>query len=250
MFENKNLVIGLLIAFGLIGNGYFIGKSIERFRQEDRSISVKGFAEREVKADMAVWTIKTRITTNDLSEGSRTVEQAKSKITAFLLENGIKQEEIVQKVLSVNDRLAQEYGGENNIKFRYLIDNVMQVRSTNVEHIQSVSHKTDDLIKEGIISSNNQEYDPAVKFVFTGLNKIKPEMLSEATTNAMKAALEFTGKSQVHLGKMQRASQGFFTIVDRDAYLNSQSDGGGFESNLNDVYKKVRVVVNIEYSIY
>ena len=75
-------------------------------------------------------------------------------------------------------------------------------------------------------------------------------MLSEATQNAKKAAIEFTKESGVKLGKLQRASQGLFSIVDRDySVMANTGDGGFFDPNVNDIYKKVKVVVNIDYSI-
>jgi hypothetical protein len=73
-------------------------------------------------------------------------------------------------------------------------------------------------------------------------------MLSEATQNARKAAMEFTRESNVSLGDLKKASQGLFTIVDRDDFAAGQT-GEGYGNNVNDIYKKVRVVVNIEFSV-
>jgi hypothetical protein len=107
---------------------------------------------------------------------------------------------------------------------------------------------TDELLKIGVVISNINEYQPSVQYLYTKLNDIKPEMLSEATQNARKAALEFTRESKVGLGEMKKASQGLFTIVDRDDFVAGQT-GEGYGNNVNDIWKKVRVVVNIEYSV-
>jgi hypothetical protein len=85
--------------------------------------------------------------------------------------------------------------------------------------------------------------------MFTKLNEIKPAMLQEATQNARKAALEFTKESYVSLGPLKKANQGLFSIVDRDDSVSAQTGEGGYGANVNDIYKKVRVVVNIEYSV-
>lgn len=247
--DNKFGLLSVALFLGLALCGLFIGRSIERFKKEDRYISVKGFSEREVKSNMAVWNIKTRITTNDIIDGSKEIEMTKNKIVQFLLENGIKQEEIIQKDLNVNDKVASDYGSGTVFKYRFVIENTLQVRSNNVETIQKVSRMTDELLKVGVVVSNDQGYDPSVKYIYTKLNEIKPEMLSEATMNAKKAGLEFTNKSEVKLGNLRKASQGLFSISDRDDYLTSQTDGGGFGAGVNDIYKKVRVVVNVDYSI-
>jgi uncharacterized protein len=87
-----------------------LGSALKRFKTEDRFISVKGFSEREVKSDFAVWTITSSVANNDLAEGSKLIEEAKNKVVDFLIKNGVKQEEIIQKDLIVNDKKAQEYG--------------------------------------------------------------------------------------------------------------------------------------------
>jgi len=109
--ENKRIIaISLAIIIGLSISAAILGRAIERFKKEDRYISVKGFSEREVKSDFAVWTIRTRIANNDLSEGSRIIDETRNKVIDFLLKNNIKQDEIIQKDLIVNDKKAQDYG--------------------------------------------------------------------------------------------------------------------------------------------
>ena len=248
--KNKLLIIAISIVSGLVIAGFIIGRSLERFKKEDRYISVKGFSEREVKANFAVWTIKTRITTNDLAEGSRNIEENKRKIVEFLVGNGIKKDEIIQQNLSVTDKLARDYGTNDIGAFRYIIENSIQVRTENVDTIEHVSKQTDKLLKAGVLIADNTEYNPGVKYLFTGLNDIKPLMLSEATQNARKAATEFTKENNVRLGKLKKANQGLFSIVDRDFSISSPGNEGGYYApNVNDMYKKVKVVVNIEYSI-
>jgi hypothetical protein len=249
MKNNNKIIIAIAIVIGLGLNGIFIGRALQRFKKEDRSISVKGFSEREVKSNLAVWTIKTRVTTNDIAEGSRKIETDKQKIVAFLLQKGIKESEIFQQDLKVVDKMAREYGNSDIGSYRYIIENAMQVRSENVDTIQQVKRMTDELLKIGVVISNVDDYRPSVQYLFTRLNEIKPAMLQEATQNARKAALEFTKDSNVSLGPLKKANQGLFSIVDRDDSISGQTDGGGYGMNVNDIYKKVRVVVNIEFSV-
>lgn len=238
-------IIALSIMIGLIGSGLAIGRALERFRVEERTISVKGLAEREVKADMAVWTLQTKITTNDLVEGSRHIELNQAKIIDFLKSNGIQDDEIFPQNSNVSDKLAREYGTENIGMFRYIIEKSVQVRTNNVDVVAAVSKQTDKLMKVGVLITDNYN---TLQYLYTGLNDIKPEMLSEATQNAKLAALEFTKESDVKLGKLKRASQGLFTIVDRD-YSIMSPNYGSYSDAVYDVYKKVRVVVSVDYSV-
>ena len=155
----------------------------------------------------------------------------------FLLRNNIRQEDIIQKDLIVNDRKAQEYGNQIGDSYRFIIDKTVQVRSSDVDNVQKVSRMTDELLKAGVVISNRNEYEGSVKFFFTKLNEIKPDMLSEATRNAKAAAVQFTNESNTKLGDLRKATQGLFSIIDRDNFLSGQTDYGMSGS---DLYKKVQ----------
>ncbi|MFM7799369.1 MAG: SIMPL domain-containing protein, partial [Planctomycetota bacterium] len=47
------LALGAALALGLLLAGFAVSKGLERFRMADRSITVKGLAERSVEADYA-----------------------------------------------------------------------------------------------------------------------------------------------------------------------------------------------------
>lgn len=250
--ENRGTTLtALAIFFGLTIGAYLLGKSFERFRTDDRFISVKGFAEREVKADLVIWSFKIRITTNDLQEGNTSLETAVKKVNDFLIKNGINTKEITQQSLAVTDKQANEYGGQNgNERYRYIIQQTIEVRSANVDAVQRVSRMTSELLSAGVALSTGADYTgTGLRFIFTKLNDVKPAMLSEATKNARTAAEEFTKESQTHLGKMRKASQGLFSILDRDESLAGGGEGGYYASGTSDLYKKIRVVISVEYAI-
>ena len=81
-----------------------------------------------------------------------------------------------------------------------------------------------------------QEYgDNSIRYEFTGLTEIKPEMVQEAMKNAAATAEQFARDADSKLGGVITASQGQFSIEDRDA---------------NTPYiKKIRVVNTVEYAI-
>jgi len=56
---NKTPLIHVLIlALAIVLAGAAIGSGVQRFRLADRSITVKGVAERPVKADIALWPVR------------------------------------------------------------------------------------------------------------------------------------------------------------------------------------------------
>jgi uncharacterized protein len=86
--------------------------------------------------------------------------------------------------------------------------------------------------KEGIVFTGGN-YQSQTEYLFTRLNEIKPEMIEEATRQAREVAQKFAADSQSTLGKIKKASQGQFSISDRDKN--------------NPHIKKIRVVSTVEY---
>lgn len=67
------------------------------------------------------------------------------------------------------------------------------------------------------IAISGQDYEARTQFLYTGLNKIKPGMIEQATRNAREVAEKFAHDSGSKLCKIKRANQGQFTIEDRDS---------------------------------
>lgn len=70
-----NVVAAIVVAVGLAASGWLVGTGIENMRALDRYVTVKGLAERDVRADKAVWPI-TYVATDDV------LQNAQAKIDA------------------------------------------------------------------------------------------------------------------------------------------------------------------------
>ena len=170
---------------------------------------------------------------NNISGINADLSNANRKIKDFLIKNGIPADEIEVGAPQVNDLWTNEYNDNRN-RERYNARTVITVTSSNVDKVRDLITRTGDLLKEGIAIAPN-DYQTQIKYSFTSLNKIKPEMIEEATKNAREAAEKFAKDSESKLGKIRHANQGQFSISDRDA---------------NTPYiKKVRVVTTVEYSL-
>ena len=250
--ENKQSLAVLIcvVLLGTLGGSFILGKSFENLRKGDRYVTVKGFAEREVKADLAVWPIKVRVASNDLADAGRSIELQKSKVVQFLVKHGFDAKEIIQQDLRVSDKQAREYGPANlKDMLRYVVDATILLRSKNVEKVEEVSRMTDELVRAGVVLSTKNEWQgEGPKYIFTQLNNIKPEMMAEATRNSKNAATQFVHESGSKLGAIRKASQGLFSIEERDAFSVGPAEGGGaYTVGASDPFKRVRVVVTVDY---
>ncbi len=227
--KNQQVNLGAPIMIGLIVLGLFIFLGIKQFRTADRIVSVKGLCEKEVAADRAIYPISYFVLGNDVQSLYSETKQKNSTIVNFLQKNGIEESEITISAPSITDTRT-EYN--NNKPYNYSVKTVITVYTTKVDVVRDLIGKQAQLMNMGIVTTGN-DWENRTQFMFTGLNNIKPEMIEEATANARASAEKFAKDSKSKLGKIKQASQGQFSISDRDE---------------NTPYiKTVRVVTSLDY---
>jgi uncharacterized protein len=234
----------MVLALGIVLAGWLVGSGISSVRTADRFVSVKGVAEREVRADLAIWPIQFAVTDDNIPAAQARVTANVIKIAAFLSENGIDSSEVELTSLRVTDVLANPYNPPNRVGNRYIIEQTVLVRTTRPDLVQAASRRVGELVNAGIPLSSGQYGATGPTYVFRKLNDLKPSMIAEATAEARKAAEQFAKDSKSRLGGIHRANQGVFVILPRDA---SDTQGGPGMGEQGQMYKLVRVVTTVEY---
>jgi hypothetical protein len=227
---NDNRIAALILAIGIAIAGISIGIGVYKGRAADRYVTVKGLAEREVKADLAIWPITFRVTSNDLASLRTGIEDGRIAVTQFLKDAGFNENVIANSVPRIND--TQAFGSNTRSLYRYVADVTVTTRSTDVDLVKRTMEQSGKLVGKGVVLSADNWQTPT-EFLYTNLNAIKPEMIEEATKDARKAAEKFATDSGSEVGKIRSATQGYFSIADRDR--NSPE------------LKVVRVVTTVEY---
>lgn len=224
------LALGLVSGLGLLG--WKLGGSLIRFKEFERTVTVKGLAEREASADIAIWPIGFTAANDDLNELYADLGRTSDKVVAFLRGRDFGDDEISVAPPTVNDKLARQWGGDANVGLRYTATQSVTVYTDRVDAVRKALADLAALGRQGVVLSGG-DYANRTQFIFTGLNDLKPTMIEEATRNAREVAMKLAEDSQSRLGKIRRAQQGVFSIEDRD-------------SNTPHI-KKVRVVSTLEY---
>lgn len=235
MTENSKvsaLVLGVFIFLGLATLGYLLGNAAIKFKEYERTVTVKGLSEREYEADIVIWPIQFTEAGNNLGELYGSIERSTEKIRVFLEKAGISQEEITFSTPSITDKSAQQYGNQAKAEFRYTAIQTVTVYSKNIKSVRNVMGTLSELGKQEIVFTGGN-YQSTTEYLFTRLNEVKPEMIEEATRKAREVAEKFASDSKSTLGKIRKASQGQFSINARDKN--------------NPHIKKVRVVSTVAY---
>lgn len=221
-----------ILAVAICVFGTFVQRALERFVDKERTVTVKGLSEREVPADKVIWPLVYKELGNDPSELYQRFERKNAIVVAFLKKHGLSEREITVNPPQIKDRFADSWS-QTGISDRYVASSVIIVNSGQVEQVRSIMKQQTELMKAGIALVSEEYGANMVQYEFTGLNDVKPEMIEESTKNARVAAEKFAKDSESSLGSIRHASQGQFSITNRD--------------NNTPYIKNVRVVSTIEY---
>ncbi|MCL1891995.1 MAG: SIMPL domain-containing protein [Alphaproteobacteria bacterium] len=242
--ENPWTPVAVILAIGLAVGGFFIGDGIYQSLAR-RTVTVKGLAERDAVADMAIWNINISKVGGDLADLQKQVDSDIAKIKTFLKNAGFSDTEIQNTRVQVRDNFAgyspvelKENIQSGKNQGRYVIETGVMVRSSNVNLVDSLSRQMGELVRQGI--TIKEDYQGPI-YIFNGLNDIKIPMIQQATINATEAGRQFAKDAGARLGRIQTANQGVFSIESRDP------TGPWSNDEKQSIYKKIRVVSTVTF---
>jgi len=228
---NKIALAGaVVLAGGMVVGGYLLGDGLRRAHAAERSVTVRGLAERDVTADLATWTIAYSATGNDLPSVRAEIEQNTEALKGYFKSLGFPDNALTATGAGVNQFI-------NNGVPNITITQRMQLRTNDIERARKAVADQFDLVRRGVTLQEGS----AMTYSFTKLNAIKPEMVAQATKDARNAAEQFAKDSGTAVGGIKSATQGYFSIEPRDG---EQSGGYGAADT---PFKKVRVVTTVDF---
>jgi hypothetical protein len=219
-----------ILALGMIAGGYLLGNGLVRAKDADRSVTVRGLAEKDVTADLATWTIAYSASAGDLATAQSSVDRDSAAIQAFFKELGFPAEALEPTGVNVS-QFTQDGVPTFTVRQR------MSLRTNDIDRAQRAVRRQFELVRRGVVL----EEGSGMAYTFTKLNGIKPEMVAEATKDARSAAEQFAKDSGTGVGGIKSATQGYFEITARDG------DGGGGWGVSDSPFKKVRVVTTVDF---
>ncbi|MBV7257333.1 SIMPL domain-containing protein [Pacificimonas sp. WHA3] len=222
------LIAAVILALGMIVGGYLLGDGLTRANLSDRSVTVRGLAEREVTADLATWTIRFTAQGNDFETVKRQTGAMANSARMFLKEQGFADAAISAPELSVNQWMN---GTIPQVQIRQAI----RLNTNDIARAEKAYAAQGALLDRGVAI---EQGGAAMVYSFTRLTELKPEMIAEATKDARAAAEQFARDSGASVGGIKSARQGYFSIDARDGAVGSSGDSPA---------QKVRVVTTVDF---
>ena len=228
------MLAAALVSGGLVGGGYLLGDGLRRAKMAERSVTVRGLAERNVTADLATWTIAFSETGAELVQVQGAIDDKSQAVRAFFQRAGFPASALSDTGASVN-----QFFDNNRQQQVVTVRRRLQLRTTDVMRARAAFARQADLIRAGVAL----EEGSGIVYSFTKLNAIKPQMIAEGTRSARQSAEQFADDSGTDVGGIKSATQGYFSIGARDGDATGEGGGGAGDSP----FQKVRVVTTIDF---
>ena len=220
-----------IIAGGLVAGGFLLGDGLVRMKAAERSVTVRGLAEREVTADLATWTLSLAATATNLQTAQANTDRDAEALRAFFADLGFPASALTPAGVNVSN-----YTDDGTVF--YTVRQRIVLRTKDIDRAQRAVRSQADLVRKGVVLEDGS----GISYTFTGLNAIKPAMVAEATRDARAAAEQFAKDSGADVGGIRKATQGYFSIDARDG------EAGGW--GIGDTpFKKVRVVTTVDFAL-
>ena len=230
----------VILALGMVVSAGVLSKFFVRVKHE-KPITVKGYAEQNITADIGSFSCNCRVRGVSLQEAYGKLQENRSRVLDYLKRQGFNAAEVrpeIADTLRINKRT--EKGVELNETEFFDAHQTITVTSSNVALIRDAALGITDLIKEGVELSVAPP-----DFLVSDLKDIKLQLLAKATEDGYRRALALAEHSHAQVGALVAAEQGVLQIT----RPHSTETAGGGMYDTSTIEKSAKAVVTLEYTI-
>lgn len=250
MTEHNNLfkamtVLGLLLAIGMASAAFILGVQAKRAVSGQQSITVKGLAEKPIKADSAEWTITIGVSSDTQANALNTLAEELKVVQTFLGKQGLDQSTWTIDVETIGPHYEEIFIKDVPRQVQKGFDAYQNIR-INTKDLAKITAANKAFLQ--LKADNHPVNAQPPSYLVSNLEAIKMSLIADATKNARSRATEFVKQDGVKVGVMKSASQGAFYILPVGGADDSDNSYGGVYDK-STIDKTARVVVTIVYNI-
>lgn len=235
----------IIFSLALIIAATVLGYQVKQVGGGRETISVKGLAEKPVKADRAEWTVKVLVKGASNADALAKLRRERPALDEFLAKSGFEKAALTESNEATEPNYDEVEGRNGNMR---------QVQNGNLAY-QAVTISTTDIAKVIAASRAIVQFEAdghpvsftAPQYLVSNLEDVKMSLIAAAMQNSRTRAGEFAKNGDVKVGPMRSASQGAFYILPACADQDVSDWGGAYDKTSVD--KVARVVVTVDYGI-
>ncbi len=235
------IIFGLTLPVSVVISTQLARRSFERVRIRGQTITVKGYAERDITSDLATWSAKLVTREAELAGAYARLERDRTSLLEYLAGKGFEASSVALAPVDIDTlRRRDEKGNLTNAIESYVLSQRLSIESTQVQTIADAARDVSALIGQGV-----ELQAELPRYLYTKLDDLKLELLAEATANGHERAVRLVTGSPNTVGSLRGASQGVFQIT--PAHSTEVSSTG--INDTDSVRKVTKAVVTLEYAI-
>jgi hypothetical protein len=235
----------LIFSVALVIAAAVLGYQVKQVGGGRESISVKGLAEKPVKADQAEWNVQLQVKGATIADALGVLRKEKPALDKFLAGAGFDAAALLESNESVEPNFEEVEGRNGNMRMVQngnLARQSVTIRTADIDRIIQASRAIVQFQADG----HPVSYGPP-QFLVSNLEEVKMSLIGAAMQNSRQRAAEFAKNGGVEVGPMRSASQGAFYILPAGANADVSDWGGTYDKSTVD--KTARVVVTVDYRI-
>ena len=231
------IITATILSFGLIISAALISNAIYNSDRSQSRITVKGVAEKRVKADKAIINIIFSTSNTKLEDAQSNIAGKEKAVLDILKSLELKENEYQINNVKVQPKFSERQPERETKILSYDVMQSIAVIPKNIEKSDEIYQKLQELK----ITFNNIEIIKP-EYYITSIEKYKKDLLVSATENAEMRAIEMLKVNKNEIGGLENMTQGQFEILpDREDSKHINDD------ETNQMYKKLRSVVTVTY---
>lgn len=223
---------------------WILGSAWKSSHSSNHTISVTGLASKDFDSDLIVWFGSVIRKSLELKDAYAEIKKDQETKKKYLIAKGILESEMVFNSINISKDFNVIYNNDGSRRETFngfVLSQQVEINSKNVEKVEKISREVTEIIDQGIEFNSN-----VPSYYYTKLDKLKLEMLSNATANAKQRAEKIAENAGAELGKLKKADMGIFQITAQNS-PEELTWGGAF--NTYSKNKTARITVKTDYFV-
>ena len=235
----------IIFSVALVIAASVLGYQVKQVGGGRESISVKGLAEKPVKADRAEWTVTLQVKGATIADALGKLRRERPALDEFLAKAGFEAASLTESNESTDPNYEQVEGRNGNMRSvqeGYVARQSITINTADIGKIITAARGIVQFEADGHPVNFGQP-----QFLVSNLEEVKMSLIAAAMQNSKARASEFARSGDVEVGRMRSASQGAFYILAAGGDQDVSDWGGSYDKSTVD--KIARVVVTVDYGI-
>ncbi len=237
-------ITAIIFGLAIVIAAYFLGNAYVKRANPPQVISVTGLGNENFTSDLIVWEGRFSSYSSVLTSAFDELNRQKEIVRSYLVSKGINADNIIFSSVQTTEQRDNKYENGNYVGsiFRgYELSQSVQIESTNVVKIESVSREITELLNKGVQFNSSPP-----RYYYTKLADLKIEMISKATEDARIRAEKISENAGGTLGELISARMGVFQITGQNSG-EDYSWGGAY--NTSSKNKTASITMRLEYNV-